>query len=282
MGGVGKALFGSKSKTKTQTAPSILPEQRELLNILIKELQPELERLAGTARVPGLDPATQTSLAGLEELAMGIVGGDRPGAETADVGAGALKQAIGRGPIDFEEFFQETVAKPSFEQFFEETIPTIGRNFSRGGSNQFFGGERRMAEGNAREDLIESLTRERARLAFETDTQFQENLIKAALASPSVAGAQSQIGTSVPAAVLGGIAGVGELGRGPAKEQVIQQNELARILAGLASFSGQDTNFTTTPGTAGILAQMLASAGGGFAGSFGAGGGSAASTAIFG
>lgn len=256
MGGVVSSLFGEggqKGELELEKGvPTLTPEQKKLAN---EVLLPLLTRALRTS----ISPSTleSTSLAGLEEFAMQLVGGGVAGAETAGTARSALEGILTQGPQDFEDFFQKTVQDPALEGFQRDIIPAIRERFAP----QFFGGERREAEGRATEDLLTQLTRARAGLAFQTQQAGQQNILAALGLTPSLIGAEQ-----VPQAnLLTQLLGAGITGR-----QSIASEEQRRIQNALA-FLGQPQIENIAAGIGGTAPRtgLFPAAAAAFAGGYG-------------
>lgn len=226
MGGFIEGLFGSESKEpKTSITPrsTLSPEQKALLS----QLQPVLSSRVGQTAAP--TSLETISLEGLENLASGVTAEGSP----STAAKGALTDLLTKGPTDFEDFFQTTVKDPALRDFERDIIPAIRERFAP----QFFGGERREAEGRATEDLLRFLTQERSRLAFETSQEDTKNLLTALGLTPSVeAGPVNTLATL--------------LGAGRGQRESLEEEELNNILAAL-SFLGVPTReniVVSTPG----------------------------------
>jgi hypothetical protein len=187
MGSVVQDIFGSKDQDK---GGEILPrstlsaEQQQLVQTLLPLLQGALGQ--GPAQPTGTEV---TSLQSLEDLAaqmVGLAGGSDP---TTATGRDALTGIINKGPTDFEDFFKTTVQDPALRGFQDDILPTLRKSFS----TDFFGGERREAEGRATEDLLRSLTESRSDLAFKTKTQDTQNILSATGLLPSFSDASTKL-----------------------------------------------------------------------------------------
>lgn len=257
MGGVASAVFGDKGsegdlKLK-KGVPTLSPEQKKLAN---EVLLPLLTRALQTSISPSA--LESTSLAGLEDFAMQLVGGGVAGAETAGTARGALEGILTQGPQDFEDFFQRTVQEPALESFERDIIPTIRERFAP----QFFGGERREAEARATEDLLTQLTRARSGLAFQTQQAGQQNLLSALGLAPSLIGAEQ----APQAQLLTQLLGAGITGRQSiaAEEQRRIQNALAFL--GVPQIENIAVGVPGRQGQTGILPAFAAGFGGAAAG----------------
>lgn len=177
---LGTLLFGQEPKAETGREMVWTPEQMKLM----KQWMPWLgetgageeypDQLPGSAPMSSLE---QLSLSGLEEM----VGKGGLGAQVQETLSGMLEG----GPEDFEEYYRSTVRDPMMKEFTEETMPAISRGYAPSG---FWSGERVRTEERSREDLLESLTRGRGKLAYEARESGLNRALAAAGLAPQVAG----------------------------------------------------------------------------------------------
>lgn len=224
--GLGDALFGTESKSKTRKRPTLTTDQR---NALDKVLQEEL----------GNQPT------GISERERGIVDevlGQRPQQQEL---VGSAQERVGEllgSREEFDEFFRTNVEQPLTETFQEDIIPGIGRRFGGGG---FFSSERRDAEEGAMEELAQELTAGRSKAAIETP-------LNAVGAMESVLGSQQGIDNVALEA-----AGFDRTTR----EQQRQRRLQALLEAiGTPAFENITTVTEGTEGSIGDLAQAAATA----------------------
>lgn len=171
VGGLLGGLFGgSESKVtnppppQTKAVSTKTPEQEELLKNLIDQLGSLGGFEATSIRPEGgfiapLGTGERSSLDALEQASLFAA----PGGGAFD----ALLRTITE-PFDtegFNQFFTETVERPLTTNFFENIVPDIAAKFAP----SFFSSDRGIAQENAFEDLLDSITEQRAGLAFETE-----------------------------------------------------------------------------------------------------------------
>lgn len=260
-------LFGESPSQEITPQTTLTPEQEELLRLIIGQIT------QGQGESPfGIEtgPLELQSLAGLEALGTAIPGG-QAGATATGAGLGALEQLFTQGPQDIDEFFTETIEKPALESFQETIIPDIRTRFAP----QFFGGERREAEGRATEDLIEGLTRERARVGFEARETDQLNILRGLQTLPGATGSQFTAPTA-QANIMLGLLGAGGTERGVVQQQLNERNR--RLQEALASLDieGFENIVFNDPGSTGFIPSVVGSVLGNpslFAQSPGSGGG---------
>ena len=244
-------LFGESPSQDITPTTTLTPEQEELLRLIISQIT------GGQGESPfGLESGglELQSLAGLEALGTNIPGGEA-GTAAAGAGLGALEQLFTQGPQDIDAFFTETIEKPALEAFREDIIPDIRTRFAP----QFFGGERREAEGRATEDLIESLTRERTRVGFEARETDQLNILRGLQTLPGAAGSQFTGATS-QANILLGLLGAGGTTRDVTQQQLNERNRRIQEALGSLGIEGFENIVFNNPGSTGFLTTILASA----------------------
>jgi len=228
---IGDFLFGSKPKTTTSSLETLTPEQKALFESYLTQLQ----------QTPSTSALQSTSLAGLEQYATNLVGGQGAGGAGGAAGS-TLQDILTSGPADFEQYFQEAVYDPAIRQFQEETLPAISRKFAPSG---FYSSERLRADERSREDLIQSLTAARAQTGYEAYQSNIENQLAALGLTPEIAGMDLE--------QLGLLYGIGAEG---------QNQQLALMLAALG-IPMKENIVTQTAGSSGFF--------GGLAGGIGEG-----------
>ena len=261
MGEISDFLFGRKPKKEIDTLSTLSPEQQELVEFL----QPFLtgENLADIQGVetPPLSDLQTTSLAGLEQLALGIAGGGTEQQGLLQTGRQAAGDILTRGPTDIEDFFRTNIADPSLKFFREEISPDITSKFAPSG---FFSSERLGAEETALENLLSSLVRSRESVALGARQQDTNAVLEAI---QSIAGLG---GTDI--ADLTGLLVPGELEREAFREkQAAPIQERERRLAAIFKALGLpaiENVVTTTPGTPGLINTLAGAAAKGFASTF--------------
>ncbi len=148
MGPIGDMLFGSEPGVTTKKLDTLLPEQEEALLELIQVLLSDM----------GLVGAEGVELTDLENVALDVIG-----QQIGDIGAGdfgVLDEAEGF----ISDLFKLSTDKDLLSSFFQSNVvgpleEVLGDQFSEIGgrfAGQFFGGERREAEGRAREDFFDA------------------------------------------------------------------------------------------------------------------------------
>ena len=241
-------LFGSEPEQTITPQTTLTPEQEELLRLIIGQItQGQGESPFGI----GAGSLELQSLAGLEALGTSIPGG-QAGAAAAGTGLGALEQLFTQGPQDIDKFFTETIEKPALESFREEIIPDIRTRFAP----QFFGGERREAEARAGEDLIDSLTRERARVGFEARDTDQLNILRGLQVLPGATGSQFTGATS-QANIRLGLLGAGGTTRDVTQQQLDERNRRVREALGSLGIEGFENIVFNDPGSEGFIPSLL-------------------------
>lgn len=256
LSGITDTIFGSDPTFEQKQLELLTPAERKLQE---EVLFPQLREGRGSAGLSGLE---QTSLAGLEELAMQAAAGTSATARLSKTGATQLQDIFTRGPQDTEEFFRTTVQEPALRDFEENILPRIARRFSGG---NFFGSERFEADTRAREDLLQSLTQARSSISFQSRQQDVENVLKSAGLIGAV--------TSGPMAELIALLSSGKVPRQVELDRLASQDiRIGQILAALGMQTVENVNLTT-PGSEGLLSSI--------AGGLGQGAGAAAGAAFF-
>ena len=156
-------LFGEAPSTEVNTLPTLTPEQQQSLNQLLRELGGGSPTFDGDVSIDHSD-LSQLSLDALEERARVLGNPDRQNL-IATSAADTLMKLLDFSSEDagIEDFFKTNVRDPALQEFQDNVLPQISRSF--GGAN-FFSSERTKTDQNAQGDLIESLTRSRSELAF--------------------------------------------------------------------------------------------------------------------
>jgi flagellar motility protein MotE (MotC chaperone) len=176
-------LFSS-DKEKTKVIDPRTREQQQLLKEVIGMITGQLRgpQPAFTEEAPGFQPSQQSSLAALEQIAMG--GG--PGGEAYQASGAALtnllKTAGGGDPTAFNEYFNQAVQAPALEAYREDVLPAISRGTAESG---FFGSARREADARSSAELIDALTQARATGAYQSREAGLNRLVDASRAAQS-------------------------------------------------------------------------------------------------
>ena len=243
-------LFGEEPSQDITQQPTLTPEQQELLRLIIAQITEGQGESPFGLESGGLE---LQSLAGLEALGTSIPGGEA-GAAAAGTGLEALERLFTQGPQDIDKFFTETIEKPALESFREDIIPDIRTRFAP----QFFGGERREAEGRATEDLIESLTRERARVGFEARDTDQLNILRGLSVLPGAAGAEFTGATS-RTNILSSLLGAGGTTRDVTQQQLNERNRRIQEALSSIGIEGFENIVFNNPGSEGFIPNILGS-----------------------
>ena len=262
---IGDILLGESPSSATQTLSTLSPNQEEVSDIFAEFARSGGGPVSGTV-VPftgetsaPAPAATTTSLAALETLAQQIASGTGVG-QTSRAGRTALEELLTMGPTDINKYFETSVRDPLLEIFREDTIPDIGKRFS----GSFFGSDRMGAESDARETLIETMGRERARIAFEAREADQNRKVQALQQLSQV--------TGLDASMLNSIIQSAEVGRRPEKERVegirdefIRRQEAAeekaRLLLSFLGTTQMENIVTVDPGSQGIAGDIIGAVG---------------------
>ena len=210
-------LFGTKPDAKTEQESLYTPEQIELISNLIEQLQGSYggsEGVDPSGKIPANLAAIQKMFLGeagkagsfqdtLRGSLSGILSGEQvtPTAQnlysgfltpflslldqygTPDSVWETLNRLMNADPTAFEEYFQTNVYDPLTEQYEEEIAPQIKSRFAPSG---FYSSQRLEAEQNASEDLLDALSRDRARLAYESRESALDRALGAAQAGGQI------------------------------------------------------------------------------------------------
>lgn len=177
---IGKTLFGSEPKTKIKNRSTLSPEQRQILQSLVGPLTQNPESAAQpsqTLQVAPLSNLEGLSLQAIEDQVLAQASGQGGSGKARET----IENVIDAGPQDFEDYYKRTVEDPAvqdFDDFLDRT--------SRRHANTFFSSERIGNEREGREDLLDALTRERARLAFESRESALDRNLEAAGMLPNL------------------------------------------------------------------------------------------------
>ncbi len=256
--GLGSFLFGDSPSQDITPTSTRTPEQDKLLKELIEIIS------GGQGDTGGIGPSNLelTSLAGLEGIASSAIGLTKEaGGETASKSAlSALDSIFTSGPSDIDDFFNETVRDPLLEDFQDDIL---GIDTRRAGD--FFSGERRELQRNSQEDLIDALTRERARISFGAREGDLNRQVAGASVLPGVIGGQFA-GLQAGAGILGQTLGAGGTERSITQQQLDERNRRIREALAAIGLDAQENIVFNNPGSSGLVAN----AAGAFAGNTGA------------
>lgn len=183
---MGGSLFGSAPKASFSTQPTILPQQVGLLDELIKMLtsgtQPAgVQQYPGTFAAP-LNSLQQSSLAGLEQIAMGGTpsGTSPPVSKTAqqtgaiDQSFNALSEALAYEPpkIDSTAAFEQSVVAPLTENFNTNVLPSLDARYAGSAGGAYSSG-RQQSNLAAADDLTKTLSQTGSKFAYDAATANQ-------------------------------------------------------------------------------------------------------------
>ena len=268
---MGDFLFGSEPEVSTQQHTVLTPEQQKLLNLVIGLTSDRV------GQKPSLSQLELMSLGGLEQLVSNVTGaaGQSPtqGAAQNTVlgGLNALDKTFAEGPTDINEFFARTIQDPLLESFERDILPAIQTRHAP----QFFGGERREAEGRARENLVDELVKQRANVGFQAEEAQKNRKLNAAQLAPGASGVAAAlpfVGANAALPVLTGAASTGGATSQRLLDEMNRRIREALAAVGLPTFENVTT---TTEGSSGLIPGVLS----GLAGN--AGFGQALGSAIF-
>src|SRR3990172_903963 len=196
-------ILGESPKAWVQSLPSMTPEQQATLTALLGELgAKDAGAPFGGQLTTGLSDLEGLSLEALEQKIMQRASGAGVDAEAET----ALQQMLktGGAPVNFEDFFQKSIRDPAVQDFTEMILPEITRRY---GSSGAFGSDRMTAEQQATQRLNKELVGARSGLAYQTQSDAQERILKAIGLAPGLeAGSADTLlklmtGTSLPRTV---------------------------------------------------------------------------------
>lgn len=261
MGGIVDSVFGSEPSKSESQLPTLTPEQQQLLKDLVSRVS--LDDVNN--RSFGLAPSQTelTSLAGLEQVANNIIPGQAAQQENIQSATGsgldALETIFTQGPQDIDDFFTATVQDPLLEEFQEDILPNIQTRFAPA----FFGGERREAEARAREDLLDTLVRERARIGFEARESDQAKQLTAASILPGFgqfASTQESLAPAAQTSLFSALLETGAQGAGIRGRQLDERNRRLQQALGALGVPAFENVVTTTEGSPGAIGSAIGSA----------------------
>jgi hypothetical protein len=199
------------------------------------------------------------SLTSLEDWAKNVYGGGVT--EGGQQSQQSLVDLMQMGPQNIDDYFSQTVEKPMMESFQENVRPGINRQYAPSG---FWSSQRGEADQRASEELIDTLGRERSRMAFGA----RESDLNRVLGAAGVAG-QQEMGARDD------LMGLSQMG---IQMQQFQTQAMLNAL-GLRSFENVST---VSPGQTGLFPGMIQSMADPAGSSFGTYAGAAAGQSMFG
>jgi len=269
------SIFGSKPKSETKAKSTLSPQQQAILSQVAGyfgdkgSIAQAGEPFSGEITA-GASPLQETSLAALEQRALDGVG------DTGQAAGDALQKILsGDTTTDINEYFQRVVQDPLLEDF-PDIQSRISRTYAPSG---FYGSERLKADEQSREDLLDTLTKERARVGFEARGDDLNRIIQAASISGDVESAS--INPLLQLLEAGGVQrGIGQEKLTGTYQEFIRQKadkdlRLKRMLEALGISTSENIT-TVDPGSSGLLGALAP-----IAGSYLGGPGGAALTSAF-
>lgn len=251
------SILGSDSDVEYEQMDLLSREQKDLLNnYLLPFLKNSFDEPgpafmpSGGVLAPGLTSGQMTSLAALEQQALG----GNSGLQDAKGTLSKIIRSGDSGSGDFENFYQSSILDPALKDFSEKVQPAIGRKYAESG---FFSNERRRADETAGANLMDSLHRQRTGLALGA----REQALQAMGLLPSF--------DALERAPYWDVLRAGEYSRGVDRELIEAERQeflrrfvdqpdkrIAQVLAALGLNTFQ--NFASvTPGNEGLLAGIL-------------------------
>jgi hypothetical protein len=259
-------LTGEGPSLETRSLSTIDEEQRKKLNELLAQLSGRPQRDASSFTAP-LSSGEMTSLAALEERSKQLA--------MPDATMGNAKGSLDK-LLDFEgqtasvdDYFKNAVQNPLLDSFSREIMPAISRDF---GGADFFSSERQNAEGLARQDLLQTLTGERSKVALDQFNQSRDRALTAAGLVPGLEQAEG-MRTQQMTQILEALGLPRNIAQAGLDKQLEQQNTEDELMSRLALTPTIENIGMTNPGSPGIINLLLGGAAEGLGGVLGEGGG---------
>ena len=239
-------LCGTSPEATTTQQSTFTAQQKELADLLQGFLTSEPLTDVKGVQTPPLSGIQETSLAGLEQLAMGIAGGETDQQNLLQTGREAAGDILTRGPTDISDFFRTNIEDPSLEFFQEKIAPAISSKFAPSG---FFSSERLETERDAFSELLKFLVQSRESVALGARQQDTTAILNALKSISGLKGTE-----------LGDLTGLlvpGELPADRFREEAIspiqeRERRLNAIFKALG-IPGLENIVTTTAGTPGLI-----------------------------
>jgi len=250
-------LFGSGPSSEEHVLDTLTPEQETALNSLLQELGVPREQFENN--FGGQDDLSSLSLEGLEERARLLADPNRGSNLNAQASETLMKFLdFESADAGIEDFFQTNIRDPALEEFQRNILPAISRDF--GGAN-FFSSERQGSDARAQDTLIDSLTRSRSNLAFQSRESDRNRALSALGLAPSISGAN----TNELLALLQGGEGVKQSNFQRdfdtfLANQNVDANRINQLLAGINTQAIENV-VTTDPGSSGLFGEVIGAAG---------------------
>lgn len=220
---IGDFIFGTESSAEFQTKPTKTKTQTKAIDDLVRSLFTEFEGFDTTPQPTGRQQALQTNI----DQLIGSYGG----------ASGTLSSLLNIDQGALDEEFNAAVRDPLIRDFEEQILPMVTRRY--GGAS--FGSERKEAEARTYEDLLQTLSSERA--------QFQsQNRQRQLQALGLIPGLSSGFGAAAE------FADIEELRRQQAYQERLQ---LIQSLLGATGQNVFENLAVAKPGQAGALQGFL-------------------------
>lgn len=252
---IGDFLFGSSPEVTESSRSLLSPEQQASLVKLLPSLQQQAK--PGAVGAGGLTGTSQDILRQITSAA-----GDQPGYKYTspiyESSEAALLNLLGGGgtsPEAFDEYFRTTVQDPLVQSFKRDVIPSIGLKF---GTN-LFSSAREDFTGRQVEELGKTLAQERAKLAYEDRNRAIQNQIATLGLAPAIEQI-AQTGDMQSFDQLLQAFNVSDVERQAIlQDETLRQNILSMLLS---ASTGQTVEniAVATPGSAGLLGNLLSGA----------------------
>lgn len=231
---LGEFLFGASPRLQESQRTLLTPEQTRAQNFLLQLLQGNIQNFQG------LDSNFSDTEAALEGNIQTILdSGFLP-----DIFQSAQRIVNDQGQ-DIESYFNATIQEPLLRQFEEDILPRISRTYG----DQFFGSERREADVRAREDLLDALATERARVGFEERNRVADRAVGALATIPGL----SNVATNFQ-----DVAGARREATTSAEDRSFRQRmELINALLDATGNRSVENIAAALPGSTGLVAEVI-------------------------
>ena len=252
-------LFGTTPRADEHTQAALSPEQQRILNQLLSAFGS-----AATGAAPltspdytKLSPLENTSLAGLEQMAMNFA----TPSEATKTSQGALTNIIDTADKGFEDYYRTNIAEPITRTFNESILPGINRQYS----NDFFSTDRASNLDRSQQRVLEALVQGAGTAKKDYRTQTID--ASKALFGGEVSAAQAK-GLDIQS-LIAALTGGGTERNIKVSERNMQLEALLKALG----IKTQDNTVVGIPGTTGLVQSFIGGFGEGLGGAVGAGAG---------
>lgn len=271
-------VFGiSPSAVQEPNVSSINPAQLALQSLIAAQYSNILPSLAGNilSGRPGLQAPNDfaaplsTTETGLISDIVGEGTGGAPG-QTLGSAQSALTQILSGQPIDYSQYFKDSIATPLENTFSERTLPALKAAFARsagGGTSTGMNTGYSAAVGHATEDLNQQLQSAASSLGATAETNAAQQRVQGVSMAPNLALSFLQPLTTA--------LGAADMPRQIQQQELTGQTNwalnaiqlLSSLFGGAGNLASQGTvqqgNTVVNPGSPGYLGSLIAGIGSG-------------------